>query len=108
MEDVLSKAYSAENFKENANAVMELLAKKIEPGDKTIPWISPEEQLEFWRKDFASPLLGGPVELFQSVMERSIDLHNPGYMGHQVSVPLPISSLVASDRKSTRVNSSHV
>lgn len=96
MEEVLAKAYRAEDFREKAHAVVDLLAQRMALGERTIPWVSLEEQVEFWRKDFASPTLADPVELFRQVMDRSIDLHHPGYMGHQVSVPLPISSLVAS------------
>jgi len=95
MEDILARAYSAEGFKEMAHGVMELLLERMDAQGKTLPWISPERQLELWERDFASPHLADPVDLFRKVMEGSIDLHNPAYMGHQVSVTLPISSWVA-------------
>lgn len=95
MEKVLSKGFSAEEIKKYANAVVNLITNHLERSDdnKTIDWKSPEEQLEFWKNDMASPTPADPIVLFKSIIEKSLNLHSPKYMGHQVAVTLPITVL---------------
>ncbi|HYK77261.1 MAG TPA: aminotransferase class I/II-fold pyridoxal phosphate-dependent enzyme [Daejeonella sp.] len=98
MKDLIKTAYSATNFKEDGLALIELLAKHISDStdlkdEKTINWETPEKQLEFWQKDFESPTLSNPLSLFKSVIEKSLNLHNPKYLGHQVATTLPVTAL---------------
>jgi L-2,4-diaminobutyrate decarboxylase len=48
--------------------------------------------LAFWQNDLAEGK-ADPLAFFNKVMERSIRLHHPHYIGHQVSVPALVSSL---------------
>ena len=57
--------------------------------DEAIPWESPASSLERW-SDLA------PIEmqtLFESVIDHSVKLHHPRFMGHQISPSLPIAAV---------------
>ncbi len=92
------KIYSPEDFRLYGHQLIDLLADQLtesqSAGDLlTIDWKSPEDQLDFWSKDFDSPLLDTPQGLFKDVLSRSINLYNPKYMGHQVPPPAPMALL---------------
>ncbi len=54
------------------------------------------EWMASWKQRLAATLDGGgadPLALFDAVVAGSTHLHNPGNVGHQVSVPLPLATL---------------
>ena len=62
---------------------------KYSQGFEAIPWESPASSLERW-SDLA------PIEmqtLFESVIDHSVKLHHPRFMGHQISPSLPIAAV---------------
>lgn len=97
--DLLQKAYSVEGFKETANDVLALLMKLFPTEEtahqgKTIPFIPPEEQYNFWLNEFGS----GPVtlkDLTQKIIDHSLILSNKRNVAHQLSVTLPMTMLTA-------------
>ncbi len=99
-ENLISKAYSPEEFQKDAPKVMAMISRELEASLKkeapeTIKRYSPEEQLRFWQEDFSS---SGPVDLeglMEKVMSRSINFHSKGYVGHQVAVTLPVTALTS-------------
>lgn len=56
-----------------------------------LPWVDPDELAEQW------PVVDGRPEqldeLITRVVNESTHLHHPGYVGHQVTSPLPLASL---------------
>lgn len=86
-----------QHFRQLGHQLIDLLADQIESvqQDTTIPILpyrDPEEELAFWQADFAKEdrnVLG----FFQNVLDHSIKLHHPHYIGHQVSVPGLMSGL---------------
>ena len=58
-----------------------------------IPWSFPEEQLEYWKLDFAKGSEQDPLELFKDVMKRSVQVHRKRYLGHQTTPTLPATVL---------------
>lgn len=58
---------------------------------QTIPYRSPNEQLDFWSDFRWNP--DRPEEFFHAVIQRVNRLHDPRYMGHQVSAPVPVAAL---------------
>ncbi len=93
---ILNEVYSSEKFRKSGHELIELLSdylKGIEEGktDKTIRWTQPEEEYGFWKR-FKSQ---DSHVFFSTILERSIQIHRPGYMGHQVAVPAPISALAS-------------
>lgn len=96
--DLLMNAYSAENFRKDAQQMMELIADELEDlqtgtGKKTIDRKSPQEQLSFWNDELVSENFSSLSELSKKIMQRSIHFHSRGYMGHQVAVTLPLTAL---------------
>jgi L-2,4-diaminobutyrate decarboxylase len=93
------KAYDSENFRQQGYDVVNLLADYLEhvshKNEPTLRYKSPEVALDFWNKDFESELLENPTDLFQKVIENSMHLHSPRYVGHQVTAPLPAATLAA-------------
>lgn len=100
MEDLLKKAYDAGDFRRAGHTVIELLASQLEQshdadGFHTINYQSPESQLNYWTNDFNQAFIESPDALFENIIQNSVNLHSPGYLGHQVSVPLPLTVLTS-------------
>ncbi len=93
MTDLIVNSYSASVFSKDANAIVDLISEHLNNSSttKTLEWMTPEEQLEFWKKDFNSVSNTDPLTLFSSVIKHSINIHNPKYLGHQVSASLPLT-----------------
>lgn len=93
----LAAAYDTADFRQWGHALIDLMADHIEQvqhGDipQAIPYRHPEAELAFWQADFDQGT-GDPLAFFRQVLDHSVQLHHPQYMGHQVSVPALISSL---------------
>jgi L-2,4-diaminobutyrate decarboxylase len=97
MNDLLTAAYSPDAFRQQAHALVDLLADhlaKAETGQNpTLNYLDPAEQLAYWEADFNQPANPDPMPLWDDIIKRSIHLHNPKFMGHQVSAPLPLAAL---------------
>ncbi|MDO3640819.1 aminotransferase class I/II-fold pyridoxal phosphate-dependent enzyme [Mucilaginibacter sp. L3T2-6] len=100
MEDLLKRAYDATDFRNSGHRIIDLLAGQLGQsheieGCDAINHKSPERQLDYWKDDFNKPFIESPDTLFKNVINNSVNLHNPGYLAHQVSVPLPLTVLTA-------------
>lgn len=97
MNTLLTEAYSAEVFRRQGHALIDLLADHLAAAQAgsgpVLDYQSPEDQLAYWQADFAQPTSDDPVPLLADVLKRSIHLHHPQCMGHQVSPPLPLAAL---------------
>ncbi len=97
MNDLLTAAYSPEGFRRQAHALVDLLADYLAQAESgtqpTLNYLEPAEQLAYWEADFEQPTNADPVSLWKEILKRSIHLHNPKFMGHQVSAPLPLAAL---------------
>lgn len=95
--DILKMAYSPENFRKQGHVLIDQLADHFNSSinresEKVIRWSPPEDEYAYW-KGFLKD--GKKLELFPEIIERSIHLHNPKYIGHQVCPPAPMASLSA-------------
>ena len=93
----LDKAFDAKDFHDTGLSLVEFLTRIFENADKrlVLPYQTPEEQYEYWKKDFQEK--GSPINLFKDVVDKSLLLHHPHFMGYQTAVPaLPtvLASLV--------------
>ncbi|QHV95881.1 pyridoxal phosphate-dependent decarboxylase family protein [Spirosoma endbachense] len=97
MNDSLLAAYSSETFRHQAHALVDLLADHLDTVGKAeqavLPYAEPDEQLAYWKADFQKPANADPLPLLADIVQRSIHLHNPRFMGHQVAPPLPLAAL---------------
>ena len=94
----LTVAYSPETFRQQAHALVDLLADHLSQAEAAtnpvLPYTEPDEQLAYWQADFQQPVDANPLPLLTTMVQRSIHLHHPHFMGHQVAVPLPLASLM--------------
>ncbi len=92
----LKKAYDPSSFRTLGHQVIDMLADHIEKvqTDQDTPVLSyrnPEEELSYWQKDFASD--SEVLDVFNNILDHSISVHHPKYIGHQVAVPALVSGL---------------
>jgi L-2,4-diaminobutyrate decarboxylase len=94
---LLKKAYDPDRFvKLGQEILLDLQAHLVKSQSKSspasMPWVSPEEERLYWEKRLQTPI--GLPALMREVVERSNQLQDPRYMGHQVAVPFPDGALV--------------
>ena len=92
----VSRIYSAGEFRKMGHEMVDMLADHLEKihtdsSYKTIPYSDPNEQLTYWQSNFdkVEPI----QDTFQQIFDRSIKLHNPRYIGHQIASVAPITSI---------------
>ncbi|WKB80704.1 aminotransferase class I/II-fold pyridoxal phosphate-dependent enzyme [Cellulophaga lytica] len=93
----LVEAYSPEDFRKRGHDLIDELANHFEntlqnKNNKTIHWNQPKDEHIFW-KEFLNN--GDKKNLFNTIIAHSIHVHNPKYIGHQVTPTLPITALSA-------------
>lgn len=95
----LAAVFDAKAFRQLGHELIDLLADHLQEtqdpaNQQLINYRTPEEELQFWQNDFATAdNAGAPIDFFRKVLDHSIHLHHPHYIGHQVSVPAPINAL---------------
>jgi len=97
MKEKLSEVYDPKKFKEFGYELIDLISKHLENSEvaksNVNNWIEPSEQLNFWKKyEFNE---SSPTSFFKDILERSINVHHPNYIGHQISPTAPLSALSA-------------
>jgi len=88
--DRLAEAYSPANFRALGHQLIDLVADHLEKtqdpeNQQLINYREPEEELKFWQNDLAKAgKEGASLTFFEDILEHSIHLHHPHYIGHQV------------------------
>ncbi|MFO0735390.1 MAG: aminotransferase class I/II-fold pyridoxal phosphate-dependent enzyme [Labilithrix sp.] len=86
--------YDAERFRKYAHAIVDRLADHhAESPGAVVPWMDPRAQVEAWRDDFRGGV--DPIAHFERVIAGATHLHHPGFVGHQVTAPLPVAAIAA-------------
>ncbi len=90
--------YSAEAFRRDGRAVVDLLADylaaTVRTDGKVLDYKAPAELLARWPADgFGNDPRESLVELIPRLLDDSHHLHHARYIGHQVSPPLPVAAL---------------
>lgn len=93
--DLLKKAYSSTHFREQGHQLIDQLADFLEVTQhrmlrKVITYEEPEERLEVWDNWEEGRSVN---DMFAVVLNESVNVHHPRYMGHQISPPLPMTAL---------------
>lgn len=95
MNNKLKEVYSPKNFQKVGYELVDLLTNYLQNSQNqetsVQTWKTPEEQLGFWKNYELNS--ESPIQLFEKVLENSMRLHHPHYIGHQVAVPAPLSAL---------------
>lgn len=91
---LLQQAYNFDDFEQNGKQLIEQLSTYLKaqqlPESKANNWQMPDKELDYWH-NYQFKDLNGFVD---DLLNHSIHLHNPKYMGHQVSAPAPLSVLI--------------
>ena len=95
--DRLERAYSAEEFRRLGHQMIDQLADHLQTSlkgqpEKVIDWYLPEEEHAYWQNYMEN---GDPDQIAQLILQRCIHIHNPNYMGHQISPIAPITALTS-------------
>lgn len=97
MNQELQAAYNTHTFREQAHKLVDQLADYLEkvqtqPNETlAIPFEGPETAYNFWAMDYEQHD-ENLTDFYQKVIEKSVHIHHPRYMGHQVSPPLPVAA----------------
>lgn len=94
----IKQAYDPDAFRECAHQMVDGLADYLQrfsgPEKCTVlPALSPDEMAQRWSTAIGDQPTRDFPELLAEVIEDSHHLHSPHYVGHQVSVPLPLSAI---------------
>ena len=94
--DILEKVYDPSDFRKMGHQVIDLLAdhlEKVQTNNEhpVLSYQDPDEELAYWQQDFSSD--SGILDVFRNILDHSIHVHHPRYMGHQVAVPALVSTL---------------
>ncbi|MEL6867427.1 MAG: pyridoxal-dependent decarboxylase, partial [Bacteroidota bacterium] len=91
----LEQAYDPKSFRDLGHQLVDQLADHLENlEDKlVIDWSLPEEELDFWQSDFQQGDPNNLHQYFDQLIQRSIRLHHPRYIGHQISPPAYLAAL---------------
>ena len=86
--------YNTEEFRQKGYQIVDSLVEYLEKSKKqsrqVIDLKDPEEEYDFWKNYNVKDL----YSFNQEIINRSISLHHPKYIGHQVSAPLPDLALL--------------
>ncbi len=94
--DLLNKAYDPESFRKSGHELVDLIADYLNDAlinetGKVINWNHPDEEYKYWENYLEKNT--STNDFFKDIIQHSIHLHHPKYLGHQVSAPVPISTL---------------
>jgi L-2,4-diaminobutyrate decarboxylase len=96
--DRLCRAYDPDRFARDSGSVTALvrdyLARMATREDPVWPAATPDDLLERWPDHETAPAVAVP-ELLASVLADSTHQHHPGFVGQQLSAPLPLVGPVA-------------
>lgn len=96
----LTQAFDAETFRQLGHALVDKLATHLEKchtpdGDmRVMTWQAPREKLKNWPTDFRAEPTSELEPFLDQLFHEAIQLHHPRFVGHQVSTPLPLASLL--------------
>jgi len=92
--DVIRQVYDPDEFRQLGHQLVNILADHLQTAmsgeqQKVLDYHLPEDVFAGWMMDEETD----PMTIFQKILEQSIHLHHPGYMGHQVAPPAPLAAL---------------
>ncbi len=94
--NLLQTAYDPETFRQQGHqlidALADRLAKSLQGVGNVCSTVAPADELAHWQARMAQPPQE-VAEFLAEFVERSIHLHHPHYVGHQVCAPAPAAAL---------------
>ena len=108
MKEMLEQAYDPETFRKNGHEIIDMLSDYLtdslnkKGSVHSLKYNNPKDILKLWDNNFVNRNKEAPKTVINKILERSIHLHHPNNMGHQVAVSLPMAAL--SDLVSSLLN----
>jgi len=91
----LQQAFNIDDFKKTALEVIDVLCNHLQQVQnnevKVLDYAEPEEEYQFWSQGFEQP--EDIATAFQKILNRSINVQHPNFIGHQVAAPALVSAL---------------
>jgi L-2,4-diaminobutyrate decarboxylase len=96
MNNQLEKAYESETFRKQGHELVDMLADHMAHlKDKAVLQSQPPDQLyDFWHQELEQPEMKG-LSWIRAVLQQSVQIAHPRYMGHQVSPSLPVAAITS-------------
>ncbi|MBE0662609.1 MAG: aminotransferase class I/II-fold pyridoxal phosphate-dependent enzyme [Bacteroidales bacterium] len=95
MKSKLHQAYNPESFRKLGHEIIDLLSTHLHDASngrkKVINWKEPAAQLGFWQQNMTQEQ--SLTDMFKDVIDNSISIHHPQYIGHQVGATMPVAAL---------------
>jgi len=92
--EILRTAYDIEEFRKAGHALVDMLSGHLTKGqqnqEKVLHYQTPESELNFWKQQ---PETQDVLSLFKNIIQHSINVQHPHFIGHQVAVPALMSGL---------------
>ena len=100
MPNLLHQAYDPETFRQQGHQLIDSLADYLanmqdDPRLAVLPWQLPQDKLESWQADYRKAPRADVNQFWDVVVQQSMHLHHPHYVGHQVAPPAPVAALSA-------------
>ena len=98
MTELLRDAYDPERFRAQGHQLIDSLADYLanmqhDPRLAVLPWQLPDDRLENWQADYQKAPDGQVNQFWDVVVQQSMHLYHPHYVGHQVAPPAPVAAL---------------
>ncbi|MEM9886015.1 MAG: aminotransferase class I/II-fold pyridoxal phosphate-dependent enzyme [Bacteroidota bacterium] len=98
MSNTIQKAFDPTSFRKAGHELIDLLADHLQNSihgktSHSQKWQSPSERIDFWEKEIAKEDFD-LADFTQKILDQSLHLHHPKYIGHQVGIPAPIAALM--------------
>jgi len=98
-ESVIPSPFNPEEFRKEGHIIVDILSDYIEgalSGSEmpVLPWIEPEKLVGIFAFDSACGEKEPLDSFIKRIINHSIHIHHPDYIGHQVTSPLPLTVLV--------------
>ena len=92
----LRAAFDPELFRREGHRIVDLLADQLAASANAegpvLPWVPPAAELAHWERRMDAPNQS-VADFVAEFAARSIHLHHPHYVGHQVCAPAPAAAL---------------
>ena len=99
MKEMLKQAYDPETFRKTGHEIIDILSDYLadslnrKGSVHSLKYNNPKDILKLWDNNFVNRNKETPKTVINKILKRSIHLHHPNNMGHQVAVSLPMAAL---------------
>jgi L-2,4-diaminobutyrate decarboxylase len=95
---IIPAPFDPEEFRKEGHSLVDILSDYLKDALSgkpmpVFPWTEPDKLTEIFSFESEGGEKEPPESFFRRIIERSIHIHHPDYIGHQVTSPLPVTVL---------------